>query len=155
MFFLKDLPSRRMVAGYQALHPDLDPDRTLAALHMMRSASLLIRRLEAYFTEHGLSQMRFLVLVVIDREPDRDWLTVGEVAERLDVSRPVTTRTLQQLGREGLVAVSSDAKDSRLKRVTLTEVGRARLHGLMPGYFRLLSAEPDPAKAVAAADRAA
>lgn len=140
MFFLRDLPSRLMVEGYAARHDDLDVDAIQDALVLMRRASLLVRRLEAYFAEHDLSQLRFLVLIVIDREPERDSLSVTEIAERLDVSKPVMTRTLARLVGDGLITIETDLDDARAKVVRLTEAGRTTLSDVLPGYFTLLSA---------------
>lgn len=140
MFFLRDLPSRLMVEGYAAQHDDLDVDAVRNALVLMRRASLLVRRLEAYFAEHGLSQLRFLVLIVIDREPGRDRLSVFEITERLDVSKPVTTRTLARLVEDGLIMIEADPDDARAKVVSLTQAGRTTLSEVLPGYFALLSA---------------
>ena len=68
MFFLKELPSRRIIESYTGGRAGVDGGAVERALRMMRNASLLIRALEAYFSEHRLSQLRFLVLIVIDRE---------------------------------------------------------------------------------------
>ena len=138
MFFLRELPSRQMVDGYADRYGDVDADKVLAALHIMRSASLLIRELEAYFARHDLSQLRFLTLIVIDREPDRDRLAASEIADRLDVSRPVVTRTLQGLEKAGLIAISNDAKDARARNVALTPAAERKLGEVLPDYFAIL-----------------
>ena len=138
MFFLKELPSRQMVEGYASRLEDFDADEVLRALRIMRDGSLLIRELEAYFARHELSQLRFLAMIVIDREPDRDSLTAGEIAERLDVSRPVVTRTLQGLEKAGLIAISSNSHDARARDVALTPAGHATLDEVLPGYFAIL-----------------
>nr|WP_221239572.1 MarR family transcriptional regulator [Sphingomonas xinjiangensis] len=128
-----------MINGYTVAHPQADTNTVLATLQMMRRASLLIRRLESFFAEHDLSQLRFLALIVIDREPERDSLSASEIAERLDVSRPVTTRTLQSLAAAGLVRVEAGEGDGRFKRVALTQNGRSKLAEVLPGYFAILS----------------
>ena len=138
MFFLKELPSRQMVEGYAGRIDDFDPEQVLRALRIMRDGSLLIRELEGYFAQHALSQLRFLAMIVIDREPDRDSLTAGEIAERLDVSRPVVTRTLQGLEKAGLIATSSNADDARARDVALTPAGNGKLDEVLPGYFAIL-----------------
>ena len=138
MFFLKELPSRQMVEGYADRFEDCDSNEVLRALRIMRDGSLLIRELEGYFARHALSQLRFLAMIVIDREPDRDSLTAGEIAERLDVSRPVVTRTLQALEKAGLMATTSNAADARARDVALTPAGRTRLEEVLPGYFAIL-----------------
>jgi DNA-binding MarR family transcriptional regulator len=112
----------------------------------MRRASVLIRRLEAYFAEHQLSQLRFLILIVIDREPDRHTLTIGEITERLDVAGPVVTRTLKTLADDGLVVIAPDKHDRRTRHVSLSLEGKEKLAALLPGYFRILQdgMEPTP-----------
>ncbi|WP_353175911.1 MarR family transcriptional regulator [Salinisphaera sp. T5B8] len=140
MFFLKDLPSRQMIERYTAQY-DVEPARIAAGLETMRRASVMIRRLEAYFAEHGLSQLRFLFLVVIDREPDHATLTVGEITQRLDVAGPVVARTLRALLDAGLVHARKDARDARTKHIGLTAAGRARLTAVLPGYFAIIDAQ--------------
>ena len=120
-----------MVDGYADQFADVDVDRVLDALRLMRRASLLIRELEAYFARH-------------DREPERNCLAASEIAERLDVSRPVVTRTLQGLERAGLIAISENSEDARSRNVTLTLSGKAKLDEVLPGYFAILH-RPDPA----------
>ena len=138
MFFLKDLPSRRMVEGYADRFDSVDPARVLGALSLMRTGSLLIRKLEAYFASYDLSQLRFLILILIDREPDRTTLAVSEIAGRLDVSRPVVTRTLQTLREAGLIAIAASEDDARSREVSLTRSGESKLAEVLPGYFSIL-----------------
>ncbi|GLH71665.1 hypothetical protein GETHLI_01670 [Geothrix limicola] len=138
MFFLKDLPSRTTLEAYRERFTAMDVDKVDEALHMLRKASLLMRELEEYFASRGLSQLRYLILVVLDREFERDGLLASEVAERLDVSRPVMTRTLQALVEEGLLTLQTHDQDLRAKQVRLTRKGRAKLHQALPGYYRLI-----------------
>ena len=140
MFFLKELPSRQMIAGYSD-SVGVPADTVARGLSMMRRASLLIRRLESYFAQQGLSQLRFLLLIVIDREPDRDTLTVGEITARLDVAGPIVARTLRTLLAEQLVVVTRDDGDARTKHVGLTAKGQALLQRLLPGYFAIIAEE--------------
>lgn len=140
MFFLKELPSRRMIDGYAEAH-GVAADTIADGLATMRRASLLIRRLESYFAKAGLSQLRFLVLIIIDREPDCETLTVGEIAERLDVAGPVVARTLRSLLADKLITSSRDRNDARTKHIGLTAAGHHILAGLLPGYFAIIAEE--------------
>jgi DNA-binding MarR family transcriptional regulator len=140
VFFLKDLPTRQMVEGY-ALSHGVDPSTIEDALSMMRRASLLIRKLETYFSGHDLSQLRFLIMIVIDREPNRDSLTIGEITERLDVKGPVITRTIKVLVDDGLVAIGRDEDDQRTRHASLTPAGKAKLADVIPGYLQLIEFE--------------
>lgn len=65
-------------------------------------------------------------------------LTLKEAAERVPLSLPAASRTVDDLVRRGMVKRHEDAEDRRMKRVSLTEDGRtiirrlnaARLNGL-------------------------
>jgi len=138
MFFLKELPTRETLEVYKERFPGMNVDKVEAALHMLKNASLLMRELDAYFAEHGLSQLRFLIMIVLDRETDRDSLKVSEIADRLDVSRPVMTRTIKALIDDGFLKWSADEKDGRARLISLTGAGREKLHGVLPGYYRLI-----------------
>lgn len=133
MFFLRALPDAATVEGYTG-RPDT-AETVCAALSMMRRASLLIRRLEKYFARHGLSQLKFLILIVIDREPDRESLRLAEIAERIDVSKPVLHRTIKALTASGLLVAKTDETDRRAEQIFLTPEGRRMLAAILPGYF--------------------
>lgn len=139
MFFLKELPARQMLQGYEIRYPDMNAAAVGDALRLLRRASLLMRELEVFFAAKGLSQTRFLVMVVIDREPEQGGLLPSEVAARLDVSRPVATETIKALVRDGLLTSVRMAEDGRVRRVSLTPHGSEALANLLPGYFALIA----------------
>jgi len=138
MFFLKDLPTQDMLQGYQARFVNMDAPTVEAALKLLRRASLLLRALETYFAEHDLSQTRFLILVLLDRDPTVDGLSATEISEKLDISKPIVTNTLKALAREGFIRVTDNEDDRRARWITLTRKGRARLRALLPGYFETI-----------------
>jgi len=55
-------------------------------------------------------------------------LTIGALAQRLGISQPTVTRTVQGLVDQGLLAVSREARDMRHKTLSLTQDG-ARVIG--------------------------
>ncbi len=138
MFFLKALPTAEMIGRYTDRFPEVDPDVVADRLRALRDASVHLRELEAYFSDHGLSILRFLILIVIDREPELGGLTGNDIAERIDVSRPVLSRTLQSLNHEGLIEITRDPGDRRAKRIRLTRAGAEKLAAVMPGYYQHL-----------------
>lgn len=139
MFFLAELPTRDMIEGYAERHAPGQGQVIEDTLVLLRRASALIRQLDAYFAGHGFSQLRFLTLIVIDREPARDWLSFAEVATRLDVSRPVVSRTVRALVEEGLLQERLDENDKRARRLSLTRKASATLEALLPGYFQIIA----------------
>ncbi len=73
----------------------------------------------AHDTELTLPMWR--VLVVLGSTDDG--ATVSEVARRMRVTVPATSRQLQRLARRGLVSLSVDAQDRRAMRARLTAAG--------------------------------
>lgn len=138
MFFLKALPTRKVLLDYKKRFPVMDLEAVESALDLLRRASVLERKLELYFSAQNLSQLRFLILIVIDREKEKNGLKFSEIAKRLDVARPVMTRTIQALETMEVVAVSEDRSDKRAKIVFLTEYGRALLQKVLPGYYGII-----------------
>jgi DNA-binding MarR family transcriptional regulator len=59
-------------------------------------------------------------LATLDRHGE---LTIGALAESLGIAQPGATRNVAQLEKLGLVRRRADARDQRLKAVTLTEEG--------------------------------
>lgn len=138
MFFLKELPTRQMLEGYRKRFPMMDVDAVESALTFLRQASLLLRELDAYFSAHNFSQLRFFVLMVIDREPECSGLTATQIASRLDVSKPVLTRTLQTLLGDEFIQFNENVSDKRSKVFFLTPSGAVKLTAVLPGYYRLI-----------------
>ncbi|WP_236892985.1 MarR family winged helix-turn-helix transcriptional regulator [Desulfoluna limicola] len=138
MFFLKELPSREMLKGYKERFPQMDVDDVGEGLRLLRRASLLLRRIEAYFATHKLSQTRFLVLIVLDREGLHGGLLAKEIAEKLDISRPIVTNTLKSMKDDGLLHINPHAEDGRAKWITLTGTGREKLSAVLPEYYAII-----------------
>nr|WP_246733383.1 MarR family transcriptional regulator [Methylobacterium sp. BTF04] len=136
---MKELPTRQMLETYSERYPGMNAEAVAEALRLLRRGSLLMRELDAYFTGHTLSQTRFLVMIVIDRELERKSLLASEIADRLDISRPVVTETVKALSQAGLLSSIPDPEDGRAKRITLTPNGQAVLASLLPGYFAIIA----------------
>jgi DNA-binding MarR family transcriptional regulator len=139
MFFLKELPTDSMVEEYVSKTGVGNSETISKALSMMREASQLIRLVDAYFSSHNLSQLKFLILVVIDREPDIESLRQSEINRRLDVSKPVLNRSVSSLLETGLLKRIEDKEDFRAYKLALTEKGKKTLNKIMPEYFKIIS----------------
>jgi DNA-binding MarR family transcriptional regulator len=59
-----------------------------------------------------------------------DELTLKEAAERIPVSLPAASRTVDDLVRRGMVERHEDVEDRRMKRIQLTDAGRAAIRRL-------------------------
>lgn len=138
MFLLTDLPTREMIAQYQDEYPILEPDIMLDALSMLREASLLLRSLENYFSRHDLSQTRYLILILLDRELKQDGLLSSDLAQKLDLSKAVISKTVTTLIEQGFITAHPCSQDKRAKWLRLSEKGQAKLREVLPGYYELI-----------------
>ena len=143
MFFLKDLPTPEMINQFSDVTAGTSAEAILRQLTLLRDASRTLRRVEAYLADHGFSQTQFLTIMVIVREPGRAGLSPAEIADRLDVSRPVLSKVLATMERNGLITRIAQKDDGRRVEMRLRPEGQARFDALLPGYFAALMHEPE------------
>jgi len=143
MFFLEELPDTRMLQGFAERFPEMEIDATAACLRLLRVASRLIRNLEAHFSRHGLSQARFLVLVVLERTAEKRLMPV-EIARQMGISKKNTARLLNFMEEDKLIRRASHDTDGRASVVTITPKGRGLLEKALPGYYRVLNEAMGP-----------
>ncbi len=76
----------------------------------------------------GLTPVQYLLLLHVGGTPDRDWATVGELAERLQASHHGTVSLVQRCEANGLVTKRRNPDDARLVEVHLTSKGQKLLN---------------------------
>jgi DNA-binding MarR family transcriptional regulator len=111
--------------------------------HLMRGSS---QQMFAILGELDLTMTQVKTLGMLDDCVEE--VSVKELSERLGLSLPATSRTVDGLLRRGLLSRQEDLEDRRIKRVRLTDQGRdmvrrivtARLQGL-EAYASTLSDE--------------
>ena len=73
----------------------------------------------------GLKVSQYSVLATAARRREKP-PTVNELADELGMDRSTLGHNLRPLERDGLVALESDGADKRVRRVAVTELGRAK-----------------------------
>ena len=139
MFYLRDMPSPETLRAHSQRYANMSPVACEAFLVLLRVASDVLAAFDEYLGEHGLSQGRFTVLMILNRNPGTG-LSPSDLAERAGVTRATMTGLLDALEDEGLVARSAHPQDRRMLTVRLTEAGLRRLDGMLPEYFRRIGA---------------
>jgi len=97
-----------------------------------------IRKFERFSEEvtrqHGLTPLQYLLLLHVKGYPDRDWATVGELAERLQTQQHGVVALISRCEKLGLVERRRSSDDRRRIEIHLREDGEkvidklARLH---------------------------
>jgi DNA-binding MarR family transcriptional regulator len=135
---IKHLPRYENLIAAAKRYPDLDPTAAHAFLHLLRAGDDAIHSCEAYLTEHGLTQGRFVVLMQLLKkmEDSPQSHTPAELADMSGVTRATMTGLIDTLERDGLVKRVPDPVDRRMMSVRLTERGHRVLQRVLPGHFR-------------------
>jgi len=85
-----------------------------------------------------LTVPQWRVIVVLGEE--RDGATVSEVADRIGVTLPATSRQLRRLVGRGLVTLARDERDRRAARARLTTEGNATRRAVLDYRHRWIAA---------------
>jgi DNA-binding MarR family transcriptional regulator len=80
----------------------------------------------------GLTPQQHQLLLAVKGFPGRDWATVGEVAERLQLRHHSTVGLVDRAEQLGLISRRHDAGDRRVVRISLTPAGDRVLARLTP-----------------------
>lgn len=99
-------------------------DEVAEVAHRLRLATARLARLLRQQAGTGLSPSQHSVLASIDVKGS---LTLGELAAIEQVAPPTITKIVSKLEDDGLVLRTVDDRDRRVARVSISQVGRARL----------------------------
>src|SRR3954464_3743326 len=137
MFLLRDLPKYESIRQQSERYPQIDPRAVEAFLILWRTATDTLSAFESFLGKHGMSQGKFTVLMILNRNPDQG-VNPSELADRAGVTRATMTGLLEGLEREKLINRQGDRVDRRRAVVRLTPGAQTMLDGMLPDYFRQL-----------------
>jgi DNA-binding MarR family transcriptional regulator len=79
---------------------------------------------------HGLAPQQYVLLLALKGFPDRDWASVRELADRLQLRHHSVVELVNRAQTQGLVERAAHPTDARAVRVLLTAAGEAILYRL-------------------------
>lgn len=138
MFLLRELPNAKELNKFKLDYEEMDYEKTITALKLMKSASLLINKLEEHFRKLDLSQSKFLALMVIQRSSESQ-LSNTEIAYNLGISKKNTSRLLSNMEGLGLVTKKDHKTNSKIKLYFLTKKGLKTLNNVLPDYYKQIN----------------
>jgi DNA-binding MarR family transcriptional regulator len=95
--------------------------RACVCLGLNRAARATSRRYDAVFKPIGITSGQFAILSALKRDKP---VPISDMAELLGMDRTTLTRNLKPLETLELVAMKPDARDRRVRGLTLTAKGR-------------------------------
>lgn len=139
VFNLKDLPRNETLLEQAKRYPHVDPSGFLTCLQLLQTAREVTGAFDAFLSSRGISQGRFTVLMLLNREPAKP-SSPAELADHSGVTRATMTGLLEGLERDELISRRDDPSDGRRSFISLTQRGRDFLDTLVPAYFERLAA---------------
>ena len=139
---LKDTPRYECLAEMGKLFPDMDASSSYAFLNLIKTTDDVWRVMHEHLAHHGISQGRFLVLMLLMEKPDVDYpcpCTPAEIADMASVSRATVTGLLDTLEKDGFISRTPDPNDRRVTSISITDAGRAFMGKILPPHFRILA----------------
>lgn len=106
-----------------------------------------LRFSEETVREHGITPQQYQLMLALKGYPDRDWATVGELADRLQLRHHSVVELVNRAQRQGLVERATYDDDARIVRVVLTAAGDqilARLTALHRDELRRMNSALTP-----------
>lgn len=138
-FLLRELPHYESLREKARRYPDLDADAVTATLTLLRVAGDVLEGMGAHLARHGVSQGRFLVLILLSRACAEKGMSPSEIASGLDVSRANITGLLDGLEKDGYVERRQDLEDRRALTIVLTRAGSEFLEAMLPDHYRRIA----------------
>lgn len=136
--YLMELPTDENLESLAQRYPHMDVRAFKACVTLVRSGIDLLIAFENFLERFKLSQGRFLVLTIMNREPEQAF-TPTQLAEKLNVSRATMTGLLDGLEAAGLVERSIHTQDRRKMRVRMTPQGERTMDEILPEYYRSIA----------------
>jgi MarR family 2-MHQ and catechol resistance regulon transcriptional repressor len=96
-----------------------------------------MNRLTAQLEEHRLSGVEFEVLMRLARSPGQR-LRMTDLAGQTTLSTSGVTRVVDRMERGGLVRREACASDRRSSYAVITDAGKERIDGVLPGHLELV-----------------
>ncbi len=108
-------------------------DKNRFMLSIVKLASRLQARADAFFRPYGVSSAQYNVLVLL--KENKEGLSQVEISRQMVVSRANITSIIDKLEKKGLVKRFSDPDDRRLFNIRLTKEGRQLIKEVEKAYF--------------------
>jgi DNA-binding MarR family transcriptional regulator len=116
----------QVASDFAEHYPGANATSTEAAMNLVRTAELLIKRIGELVQPFGLSSSSALVLGILADAATP--LPPNQIADRLIISRATVTGLLDSLEKRGYVRRAPHTSDRRMLLIELTDSGRQVAH---------------------------
>lgn len=118
--------------------PGIDVGAVKLSMQLASLSQQSLQVFENHFSQWGLSQGRFAILMLLFNLPEKNW-TPATLAEATGVTKATITGLLNNLTRDGHVERQPHESDRRKTCLKLSEPGKALVQELIPAHFSKIS----------------
>lgn len=101
----------------------INDDDFVVLASLRRALRKFVRLTEEQARVEGITPQQYQVLLAIKGQPDRDWVSISDLAESLQLKHHAMVGLVDRCQTAGLVQRGSDPNDGRVVRVSLTQSG--------------------------------
>ncbi|WP_027722463.1 MarR family winged helix-turn-helix transcriptional regulator [Maridesulfovibrio zosterae] len=134
MFYLLEQPTDEEFQEMDNRYEEMNPSSVKATVTLLKAGSDLLTGFEQLLKRYGLSQGRFLILIVMNRKPDIK-TTPSILARQVGVTKATMTGLIDGLEKSGLIKRYHHAQDRRKQDLLLTKAGKDLLAKVLPDYW--------------------
>ena len=98
--------------------------RERLGFRLSRAARMMQERLEEGLAEHGLTRLKWCILSGVELEGH---IAPSDLADHVGVARPVISRILKVMTKDGLITRTLSEDDGRGRRIEVTDLGREKI----------------------------
>lgn len=139
MLLPRDIPNPEQIAALEARYGCVESSACEACILLLHTANDVVNAFCTHLASHDMSQGRFIVLMMLNREPDK-FVMPTHLAELCSVTKATMTGLVDGLEEEGLVERHPVPEDRRATLVGLSPKGRALVDEILPPHFQRVSA---------------
>jgi MarR family transcriptional regulator, negative regulator of the multidrug operon emrRAB len=132
---MSTMPRPEVLEAKTKRYHDLDPIACQAYLMVRQVGDCMREMLDERLSTEGISYGRFMLLVILDRDPEQP-LAASELAEHAGVTKQTVTSLLDGLEKDGFISRKTDPRDRRSVMIKLQPQGSEILQHIMPGLYR-------------------
>lgn len=139
MLLPRDLPNPEQIAAMERRYGCVDGGACETFVRLLQTTNDVIDAFCTHLSAHEISQGRFIVLMILNREPETPVMP-SQIAELCGVTKATMTGLVDGLESDGFVARHPSPGDRRATLVGLSPKGRELLDRVLPPHFARVTA---------------
>lgn len=139
MLLPRDIPNPEQITALERRYGCVDGGACETCILLLHTANDVVGAFCTHLSAHEMSQGRFIVLMMLNREPDKLFMP-SHLAELCSVTKATMTGLIDGLERDGLVTRHPSQEDRRVTLVGLSPSGIELMDRILPPHFERVAA---------------